>query len=807
MNTNSRKTQEEEPAGTGSKPAPTDRRLVEALHEYMRELESGRAPDLEEMQARHPEIATTLVACMEGIDIVHGLAPSFRESAVGPGTPDDLLPTPGTTRPLGDFLILRQIGRGGMGVVYEAQQLSLERRVALKVLPFAAAMDPRHLQRFKNEAQAAAHLHHTNIVPIFGVGCERGVHYYAMQFIEGRTLAAVIQQYRRLLAGDGRTAAKTGGMWARTMGARKTKSQGAATIDEESPPKDFEPIEERGTKEGFFLSQPHFRTMARFALQAAEALEYAHQMGVVHRDIKPANLLVDPRGNLWITDFGLAHVRSNAGLTMTGDIMGTLRYMSPEQALARRGLIDHRTDIYSLGVTLYELLSLRPVFEGNDRQELLQQIAFDEPLSLQKLNPAIPRELETIVLKAIEKNAHERYATATELADDLRRFLEDQPIHAKRPTIRERLRKWSRRHRSLVTTMVFASIFGFIGLGLSTAVIWHEKLLTHQALEEKAFQERLARKNAETAMEQRRRAVMNFDQEHRILQRMLLELQDRKWSQVPQINDLRRAVAEDVLTFLKQRLQEGSIDPDIQRETGWSYTLMGHVYRAQGDIEKANGYYDKAIAVLANLVGEYPHNVSNRQELALAYHNRGLHFQYSGDKQQAREQFEKARQNYAQAVQECPGTELMTFECPYARSFNNYAWFLATCPHAEFRDPAKSIELAQAAVSIAPEQWEYWNTLGVARYRAHQWTEALAALDRSCKLDGGGNAFDFFFMAMANHQLGQKVQAQAQYEKAMRESESGAALIEPIHHLRQEAEALLGKKAEPVAKGSGTKDE
>ena len=801
MNTNSRKLHGEESTGTGSKSGSTDRRLVEALHEYMRDLESGRAPDLESMQARHPEIANSLVACMEGLEIVHALAPSFRESSGSSDSADELLPTPGASKPLGDFLILRQIGRGGMGIVYEAQQLSLDRRVALKVLPFAAAMDPRHLQRFKNEAQAAAHLHHTNIVPIFGVGCERGVHYYAMQFIEGRTLAAVIQQYRRLLAGEGQTAGKQTGRWSRTKVA--TKETLNDVFDEDASHAEWEPGAVQPSTEGYFLSQPHFRTMARFALQAAEALEYAHQMGVVHRDIKPANLLVDPRGNLWITDFGLAYVRTNAGLTMTGDVMGTLRYMSPEQALARRGMIDHRTDIYSLGVTLYELLSLRPVFEGHDRQEILQQIAFNEPLSLQKINPAIPHELETIVLKAIEKNAHERYATATELADDLRRFLEDKPIQAKRPSVRERLRKWGRRHRSLVSTMVFAAILGLIGLGLSTAVLWHEKQLTYEALQEQAKQELLARANLATAQEQHRRAVMNFDQEHRILQRMLLQLQDRKWSQIPQINDLRRAVAEDVLSFLKERLQEGSIDPDIQRETGWSYTLMGHVYRAQGDLEQATSCYDKAITVLALLVRSYPHNVSNRQELALAYNNRGLHFQYSGDNQHAREQFQKATENYAKAIEECPGTQAdFTLGCPYARSFNNYAWFLVTCPQAEFRDPAKAIKLAQDAVSLEPEQWEYWNTLGVARYRARQWNESLAALEHSCALSKGGNAFDFFFMAMAHHQLGHKEKAEANYAKAMRDSESGAALIEPIQHLRQEAEGLLGKKSEPVSKGS-----
>jgi eukaryotic-like serine/threonine-protein kinase len=802
MTASSRRPHDEDSVGTVNKAGAVDQRLIEALREYMHELEDGRIPDPDALQARHPEIGNTLAACMEGIDIVNALAPSFRELSDHAGPADDLLPSPGTTRPLGDYLILRQIGRGGMGVVYEAKQLSLERRVALKVLPFAAAMDPRHLQRFKNEAQAAAHLHHTNIVPIFGVGCERGVHYYAMQFIEGRTLAAVIQQYRRLLSTGQRAGADSYLSSAVSAGTGKTESNGSASHSGKAAPPDLKLPEPPIAGDGFILSQIHFRTMARFALQAAEALEYAHQMGVVHRDIKPANMLVDPRGNLWITDFGLAHVRTNAGLTMTGDVMGTLRYMSPEQALARRGMIDHRTDIYSLGVTLYELLCLRPAFAGNDRQELMQQIAFNEPCPLQKINPAIPRELETIVLKATEKNANERYATATDLADDLRRFLEDKPIHARRPTLRDRLRKWSRRHRGLVTTMVFACMLLCIGLALSTALIWHQKLLTHQALDEKAFQERLARQNAYDAIEQRRRAVMNFDREAVVMRRVLLELQDRKWSQVGQINDLRRAVAETVLSFLKGHLQEGSIDPDIQRETGWSYTLMGHVYRAQGDIEKATSYYDKAIVVLDNLVKEYPHVVGNRLELALAYHNRGLHYEYSGDKMHARELFQKATDNYTRSLEDCP-TDVVFYECPYARALNNCAWFLATCPQPEFRDPGRSVKLAQEATGRAPDMAEYWNTLGVARYRTGAWKESLAALERSCSLGNGGTAFDFYFMAMAHYQLNHKDKAEKYYEKAQQDAGGSTTLIEPITHLGQEASALLGKKIEPAAKGSG----
>jgi len=200
----------------------------------------------------------------------------------------------------------------------------------------------------------------------------------------------------------------------------------------------------------------YFRTIANLGVQAAAALDHAHQLGVVHRDIKPANLMVDVRGNLWITDFGLAHCQSQAGLTMSGDLVGTLRYMSPEQALARVQ-VDQRTDIYSLGATLYELLTLEPALEGRDRQELLRQIAFEEPRPPRQRNKAIPQELETIVLKALEKNPSERYASAREVADDLERYLKDEPIRARRPTLVHKVKKWARRHPGVVRTALFSA--------------------------------------------------------------------------------------------------------------------------------------------------------------------------------------------------------------------------------------------------------------------------------------------------------------------------------------------------------------
>ena len=210
--------------------------------------------------------------------------------------------------------------------------------------------------------------------------------------------------------------------------------------------------------------------MANLGARAAEALEHAHAEGVVHRDIKPANLMVDGSGNLWITDFGLAHCQSQAELTMTGDLVGTLRYMSPERALGQRVTIDHLTDIYSLGATLYELVTLEPVFTGRDRQELLRQIAFEEPILPRRLNKAIPAELETIILKAMEKIPAERYVTARDLADDLERFLKDESIRAKRPSLPQRARKWARRHHGVVRTALVSLAFLLVTVAVGASL-------------------------------------------------------------------------------------------------------------------------------------------------------------------------------------------------------------------------------------------------------------------------------------------------------------------------------------------------
>ncbi len=416
------------------------------------------------------------------------------------------LKTPAPTvslRQIGDYRIVGEIGRGGMGVVYEAEQVSLGRRVALKVLPRHAAADRMTLERFRREARAAARLHHTNIVPVFEVGQDGDIRFYAMQFIQGQSLDAVITELRHLRIhsqsrGDGEDKPK-GGRETRTLapsvahsilaggflpeGDVRTTSGNvnertaaepasaalalarAAAIGVEAteagPLSEFAPdssstptpVSTAVLPGGTQLSVAEMsrrvlhRSVAHIGRQAASALAHAHARGVIHRDIKPSNLLLDTDGVVWVTDFGLAKAEDD-GLTQTGDVLGTIRYMAPERF---SGQADPRSDVYALGLTLYELLVLRPAFDSPNRLALIEQVRSVDPPRPRSIDPRIPLDLETIVLKAVEKDAKARYASADAMSEDLRRFLADEPIHARQISNRERYWRWARRNPVIAT--------------------------------------------------------------------------------------------------------------------------------------------------------------------------------------------------------------------------------------------------------------------------------------------------------------------------------------------------------------------
>jgi hypothetical protein len=497
--------------------ADHEERLNAVLLTYVEGAQSGQAPDRLQLLEAHPDLRVELQEFFASHDELARIVAPLRETRTEPEPDGATVSDRPEIGRLGDFRLLREVGRGGMGVVYEAEQISLRRHVALKVLPFAAAIDPRQLQRFQNEALAAAHLRHENIVPVHAVGNERGVHYYAMQFIEGRSLAALIDELQPPGAkpiAEQQTAPYLNNEAVTTQDHRDlTKA--------ESPSSSADGLVASISRDRTTGSRQFFNWMAGLGRQAALALEHAHQAGIIHRDIKPANLLLDPRGQLWVTDFGLAQFSSNASLTVTGEILGTLRYASPEQALGQRGLIDHRSDIYSLGASLYELLTLRPIFDGRDRQELLRQIANDEPVPPRSIVRTIPLELETIILKAISKEPADRYASAQALADDLQSFCEDRPISARRPTTLERATRWGRRHKSLVASALAMLVLAVAGLSFTIVLVARAYDREHLRAREADDRFRLARRLADEMIQIAEQETAEDPQQQLIRRRML----------------------------------------------------------------------------------------------------------------------------------------------------------------------------------------------------------------------------------------------------------------------------------------------
>jgi eukaryotic-like serine/threonine-protein kinase len=471
-------------------------RSVEDIAREISERRSrGESPHLAEYSDLFPDLAGELADLFSGPgdDADKTTAPSDDTTKLHLSRVEFARSSPRLER-LGEFRILGMIGRGGMGVVYQAQQESLGRKVALKVLPASALLTSEHVLRFKREAQAAARLHHTNIVPVHGVGEEQGVHFYVMQYIEGQGLDAIIAELRRsrdrraALPGrsgeiDTETSNETGRLARRVETGRLTEpdrgleSQSASTFVDgpaehhaariDSPSTIKEPMAalngpaSNGTApvsgHAHHTGKAFLQTVARIGEQVALALEYAHTQGVLHRDIKPSNLLLDSDGSTWITDFGLAKLSDCEDLTQSGSFVGTLRYMAPERF---QGKGDERSEVYSLGLTLFELITLRPAFEAFDYDSLIRKVSQDEAPRLGTLAPDTPADLQTIIQKAIAREPERRYQTAGALAEDLRRFIEDRPILARRSTAAERLVRWSRRNPLLASLIAAVIVLG-----------------------------------------------------------------------------------------------------------------------------------------------------------------------------------------------------------------------------------------------------------------------------------------------------------------------------------------------------------
>jgi serine/threonine protein kinase len=464
-------------------------RLERLAEEFVERHRRGERPALSEYTDRHPDLAAEIRDLFPAMVQIENLKPEAGDLS-GAFVPTSFPRDRDIPERFGEYRILRQVGQGGMGIVYEAEQESLGRHVALKVLPRQALLKATYLERFRREAKAAAKLHHTNIVPVFGVGEHDGLPFYVMQFIQGLSVDLVLEELRRLNAGQAAGPPGSG----RAAGNGHHEHVSAADLARSLMTGDFQPAEERfagtdttleetpaapnphpaaappptvssgsialpapvGRADGPRAKKPtYWQSVAQIGVQAADALEYAHRQGVLHRDIKPSNLLLDTRAGVWVTDFGLAKVEDQAHLTDTGDVLGTLRYMPPE---AFDGRTDARGDVYALGLTLYELLAFRPAFDERDHARLVRQVTTGEPPRLGSLNPRVPRDLETIVHKAIDRVPARRYQTAGELEADLRRFLADEPIQARRQSAAERLLRWARHHKGVAAALAAVAL-------------------------------------------------------------------------------------------------------------------------------------------------------------------------------------------------------------------------------------------------------------------------------------------------------------------------------------------------------------
>ncbi|HJN10973.1 MAG TPA: serine/threonine-protein kinase [Pirellulaceae bacterium] len=662
-------------------------RLSALLDEYLACLEHGQPLDREQLIARSPDLAGPFQEYLDSLEFLQNAAAGFAPSTMAAEASADQAGNEhvvGENR-IGDFRIVEEVGRGGMGIVYEAWQLSLDRRVALKVLPFASLLDGKQIARFRNEAQAAARLHHPNIVPVFAVGTERGVHYYAMQFIDGQPLDRVISALCRT--------------------ARSRENQSRCTTGSDS-----------STLTTAYADDPssYFQNVARLGVQAATALHAAHEEGIVHRDIKPSNLLLDESGKLWVADFGLARCRADSDLTGSGDLVGTLRYMSPEQAGGSAAIVDHRSDVYSLGATLYELLTLRQAVRGGDAVEIVRRIDRAEPYLPRQWDANIPLDLETIVLKTMAKSPDGRYATAQEMADDLQRFLTGQPIIARRPTLADRIGKWTWRHKHAAMVSAFVMSLAIVGLAIGMVLLTRQSHRTAQALttaqkNHQQYRRQLARtKNHMAMLQEQQGDVQAADSSFREAARLQREI-----------------VAED------------PTDETTLRDLSTTLNNLGFL-RSRTDVKGAAIAYDESLDVLRRLTDLTPENTVARKDLALATSNLGALYRRQGDPHRAVESLGRACALFdalAMQLDSGGGHDL-------AVSYNNLGMAQTDLDRLEFAEASflaalrateRSTERMVATAGQSSAIGGIYNNLGLVQEKQQRLSDAAASYSQAIR--------------------------------------------------------------------------
>jgi serine/threonine-protein kinase len=575
-----------------------DERLDEILAGYLRAAELGEAPDAGALLACNPDLAPELAAFFANEKRIDRLASPLRQlhRNMAAASPGQII---------GNYEIIEEIAHGGMGVVYRARQRNVSRIVALKMLRSGPIASPSERHRFRIEAEAFARLDHPHIVPIFEVGEQGDQLFFTMRLMEGGSLAQHIDRFRR----DPRVA-------------------------------------------------------ARMLAEVADAVHYAHQRGFLHRDLKPGNILLDAEGRPHVSDFGLAKRLetvpggSVSEVTQTGMILGTPSYMAPEQAGGTKDGISTVADVYSLGAILYELLAGRPPFRAETPIATLLQAREHDPESLSRLRPGIDRDIETIALKCLEKDPRKRYASAADLAEELRRYADGKPIVARPLGPIESFTRWCRR-RPLVAALAASFVIGF---GLVT---WqwqraerHAQRADANALQAEANADqaeanaeqaranakqaeanaaiaeghaaaarenaRRAEENAQAEKESRARAERDFARAHNAVNKFSTTFSERDLMNLPGHQDIRKDLLEDALRYYQEFLKEHAGDPQLVRELAEAQVRVARIRDAVGSRTEALTAYLEARGVYEKIATANPRDREARRKLASAAMHVGL---------------------------------------------------------------------------------------------------------------------------------------------------------------------------------------
>jgi tetratricopeptide (TPR) repeat protein/tRNA A-37 threonylcarbamoyl transferase component Bud32/DNA-directed RNA polymerase subunit RPC12/RpoP len=706
---------------------------------------------------------------------------------------------------IGRFQILAQVGQGGNGIVLKAYDPQLRRLVALKIPRRETLPTSADRQRFFREARSASQLDHPSIVSTFDLGEAEGLPYIVGEFVEG------------------------------------------SSLDKLLPGRRFS-----------------FRESAELVAAVADGLECAHRLDIIHRDIKPSNIMIDAANRPRIMDFGLARqTQSDATITQDGDVLGTPGYMSPEQAAGDLHQVDHRSDIYSLGIVLYQLLTGEPPFRGQ-AQMIIQHVLNDDPPNPRTLSGDIPIDLETICLKAIDKDPNRRYQASRELAEELRRWLRSEPILGRRIGRIDRAFRWCRRNPSLAAmTALAAGLLVCIAAGSTAAGIWismahkqqrgdraaaerglHEArqafdqyytLVSENPLLEVPANEPLLREILTNAINYCRAFLAQYGERPeldveiattyvRLAQLQLavgesdaatvtMETADRRLETLlsgsPTLEQL-APLAAGVFRFPLYAQRRGAITPgnptrgvavtlhsvaiwdrlvadypdvaNLERDRAGMYYYLDLAYRANRDALGARRAIGKSIKILTRLTEQHPKNRTYRRDLSQYY-------SVLGDIDVAAGRLETGLKQQERAAAIDPSNP---------RPCDQVAVALSSFRDPKLRDPLRAVDFARKALAIAPSNPQYWHTLGVAQYRAGRWQAALESLENAMLLQNGGDGLDWYFVAMANWQVGNKGSARDYFRRAEEWKAKEHVGADDLQGLDREVAQLVTDASRPV---------